>query len=172
MNGFEGWRCAADSDFMGRLYKSRRKIHLTSDVLFHRRIHGKSLTKDPKTGYASQLRGEYFRISKNKSDHGPLKELSKANFLLWNKEKSDWEYILFSEEKKEEVDPNIEIKRKKQELISSIFNGKSGQVLEKKPKTINYELVNKNTNHQTSSKINSALKKAKLENINKKFGRR
>ena len=26
MNGFEGWKMAADSDFMGRIYKHKRKI--------------------------------------------------------------------------------------------------------------------------------------------------
>ena len=34
MNGFEGWKCAADSDFMGRLYKTGKKVLLSKDVLF------------------------------------------------------------------------------------------------------------------------------------------
>lgn len=171
MNGFEGWRCAADSDFMGRLYKSKRKIHLTSSILFHRRIHNKSLTRDPKTGYASRVRGEYFRISKNKTDHGPLPFLSTANYVYFNKDNSEWEYD-FQPIKKEVVDNELEMKQKKQQLISSVFDGTKREILPKQPKTIDYDTVNQNTNYQTSSKINSALSKAKLENIQKRFGRR
>ena len=45
--------CAADSDFMGRLYKKKLKIHFTDEILFHRRIHNENLTKrgDTPTGY-------------------------------------------------------------------------------------------------------------------------
>ena len=38
MNGFEPWMCAADSDFMGRLYKRKPRILHTPDSLFKRRI--------------------------------------------------------------------------------------------------------------------------------------
>ena len=38
MNGFEGWRCAADSDLMGRLYKNKVKLTHTKKIGFYRRI--------------------------------------------------------------------------------------------------------------------------------------
>jgi hypothetical protein len=40
-----------------------------------------------------------------------------------------------------------------------------------KPKTIDYQEVNFISNNQTLSKITSALKKAKLENIQRNFKR-
>ena len=75
MNGFEGWRCAADSDFMGRLYKNNKKFNYTDSVLFYRRIHPNNLTSNPETNFKSKLRAHYFSLSKNKTYFGPLPEL-------------------------------------------------------------------------------------------------
>lgn len=70
MNGFEPWICAADSDFMGRLYKRKLRILHTPEPLFRRRIHNKGLTTRPDTGLRSVLRAQYAKISKNKKGYG------------------------------------------------------------------------------------------------------
>jgi glycosyltransferase involved in cell wall biosynthesis len=70
MNGFEPWMCAADSDFMGRIYRKKPKIFHTKNVSFLRRSHSESLTKRPDTGMASKLRGNYARLSKTKKGDG------------------------------------------------------------------------------------------------------
>lgn len=75
MNGFEGWRCAADSEFMRRLYKNNTKVNMTDIPLFKRRIHKKSLTSNPETNLISNLRRKYFELSQSKTDFGPLPEL-------------------------------------------------------------------------------------------------
>lgn len=72
MNGFEGWRCAADSDFMGRLYHNNQQILHTSEICFYRRLHPNSLTQSKETSYSSKLRSGYANIINNKKDFGPL----------------------------------------------------------------------------------------------------
>jgi hypothetical protein len=171
MNGFEGWKVAADSDFMGRIYKFNKRISLTPDVLFHRRIHNKSLTRRKDTGYASQMRGDYFRISKNKKGGVVLDEMKKGDYqaldLITNTLSQSVTQI-----QTEKINLERELKEKKHKLLESIFSDKPRKITEnKQPKTINYSQVNKTTNHQTSSVLNNALKKAKLENLKKNFGR-
>jgi len=80
MNGFEPWPVAADSDFMGRLYKNNKKFSYTNDVVFYRRVHPNSLTQRKDTGLSSPLRGKYHTMSKRKSNFGPLQELTIAQF--------------------------------------------------------------------------------------------
>jgi glycosyltransferase involved in cell wall biosynthesis len=80
MNGFEPWRCAADSDFMGRLYKNNKKFVFTSDVVFFRRVHSNSLTQNPETSSWSKLRAQYYKISKSKKTFGPLPTLVTETF--------------------------------------------------------------------------------------------
>lgn len=171
MNGFEGWRCAADSDFMGRIYKTGRKVVLTHEILFHRRIHNKSLTRRKDTGYASELRGEYSRISKNKTYFGPLPSLSKNDYQILNVETYEWSKPI-SVIESEQIDEAMEIKKKKHELLEKLFDNSPKEIRPKQPRTIDYNSVNRNTNFQTQSTMQNALKKAKLENIQKNFGRR
>ena len=80
MNGFEGWRCAADSDLMSRLYKNNVNLTHTKQIGFYRRIHPNSLTQHPDTNMSSKLRGYYSRISKTKKDFGPLPNLITERF--------------------------------------------------------------------------------------------
>ena len=80
MNGFEGWLCEADTDFMTRLYKNNRKIALTSDVVFFRRIHSNSLTQRKDTGIGSALRSNLNSISRNRKHYGPLPNLIKSSY--------------------------------------------------------------------------------------------
>jgi glycosyltransferase involved in cell wall biosynthesis len=171
MNGFEGWICAADSDFMGRLYKTKRKIGLTKDILFHRRVHRKSLTKRSDTGYASNLRAKYFSISKNKTYFGPLSNLEKNDYLIF-----DTEHYLFTKPKNtdtfEKYDQTTDLKKKKHELVNGVFDLKKVKETTKKPEVINYNKVNQNTNFKTKTNLSDVLKKVKLENIQKNSRRR
>ena len=175
MNGFEGWKCAADSDFMGRIYKHKRKIHLTQNILFHRRIHDNSLTMRPDTGYKSALRGKYFGMSKHKTDFGPLPFLSKGDYHVMDNETKNLSDSILTQEKNR-VDTEQEIKQKKHSLLQSIFD-KSPKNLDeliqkKKERVINYEEVNRSTivNSPKPKIVETALKKAKLENIKKNYG--
>lgn len=74
-NGFEPWKCAADTDFMVRLYKNNIKVKQTNTPMFYRRIHSEGLTSHPSTGYGSEIRRYYSNITKNKTDFTPLTEL-------------------------------------------------------------------------------------------------
>lgn len=79
-NGFEPWRCAADSEFMNRLYRNRIKVKMTNDVLFHRRLHDNNLTVKQDTNYHSKLRGKYHSLSMKKTNFGPLQILHVENY--------------------------------------------------------------------------------------------
>jgi glycosyltransferase involved in cell wall biosynthesis len=171
MNGFEGWKVAADSDFMGRIYKFNKKINLTSDVLFHRRLHNKSLTRRKDTGYASQMRADYFRISKNKKGGVVLDEMKRGDYQVLDLTTNILSQSI-TQIQTEEINLERELKEKKRKLLESIFSNRPRNIAEnKKPKSIDYSQVNRNTNHQTKSVLNNALKKAKLENLKKNFGR-
>jgi glycosyltransferase involved in cell wall biosynthesis len=171
MNGFEGWKVAADSDFMGRIYKFNKKINLTSDVLFHRRLHNKSLTRRKDTGYASQMRADYFRISKNKKGGVVLDEMKRGDYQVLDLTTNILSQSI-TQIQTEEINLERELKEKKRKLLESIFSNRPRNIAEnKKPKSIDYSQVNRNTNHQTNSVLNNALKKAKLENLKKNFGR-
>lgn len=63
-NGFEGWRCAADSDFMSRFYKKNIKFYVGKTISFLRRVHPNSLTVHPETNLSSKLRAHYYGLSK------------------------------------------------------------------------------------------------------------
>lgn len=80
MNGFEPWPVAADSEFMGRLYKNNKKLQYTNEVVFYRRIHPNSLTQSKQTGLTSPLRGKYFNMSKRKTNFGPLPKLVTSSY--------------------------------------------------------------------------------------------
>ena len=80
MNGFEGWRTSADTDFMGRLYKNSRKSINSPTVLFYRRLHQNSLTQSKQTGYGSKIRSNYNNLIRNKKTFGPLPYLCISPF--------------------------------------------------------------------------------------------
>jgi hypothetical protein len=79
-NGFEPWRCAADSEFMNRLYRNHIKVKMTNEVLFHRRLHSNNLTVKQDTNYHSKLRGKYHSLSMKKTNFGPLQILHVENY--------------------------------------------------------------------------------------------
>lgn len=135
MNGFEPWRCAADSDFMGRLYKNNKKFSFTDDVVFYRRVHPNSLTQNPETCSWSKLRAHYYKLSKNKKTFGPLPTFSTESFVEIYTDKS-----FFSDKGVFE-----EVINKKTSIINKAMNNIN--LNKKKPedipkKEINYDVIN------------------------------
>jgi len=160
-NGFEGWLVAADSDFMGRLYKNNISVELTQEILVLRRLHNKGLTSRPDTGLRSSLRSKYAFISKSKKYFGPLPTLKVSKYTnienaeyveYENTEYIDYENSVNIVNENIDVDPNNEFigkinERKKivKDTIDSIKN-KTPQVIskpiEKKIVVINYDKIN------------------------------
>ena len=173
MNGFEGWRVAADSDFMERLYSTNRKVYLTPQPLFYRRIHPNSLTLRLDTGYSSQLRGKYSKMSKNKKNKPVNDEFVKGGYRMLDLSTNEFLNPVITEEKNDEVIQEVEMKKRKQDLLQSIFSNTPKEVVIKtEVKQINYGKVNQRTNQVSNSNLASALKKAKSENVKKFLGRR
>lgn len=168
MNGFEGWRVAADSDFMARLYNSHKKVYYSPHILFHRRVHENSLTIHPDTGLASKLRAGYYYRSKNKKkDMINLSELKKSEFQY-----IDYKNKTLSEKFNEEVyelsEDEIEKKKRRDDAVSTLFSNQPTIVNSNSiQKKIDYDRINRQTNHPIASHLSVALKKAKLENIRK-----
>ena len=168
MNGFEGWRCAADSDFMGRIYKMKRKINLTKNILFHRRLHPNSLTSSRETGYSSQIRRYYFGISKSKKDYGPLPTLERSVYQMLDNVSMEWSEPI-SVIELNEIESGKEMKNKKHQLLETIFQNSPKEVKHKEIKVIDYNKVNRITNTNTTSVLGGAIRKAKLENLKKNY---
>lgn len=164
MNGFEPWPVAADSDFMGRLYKNNVKFHYTNNVVFYRRIHPNSLTQKKETNLMSPLRGKYYTISKNKTNFGPLAKLTISDF-----------YEVYTE-KEYKTNPIIEIPEppKPKDLSPILKNQKSidydriNEILKKdnieKPKPpprIPNPPINRNEINQNKARIQLAKESIK-----------
>lgn len=80
MNGFEPWRCAADTDFKIRLGKNLVLAGKTKSVSFFRRKHESNLTKSKETNFFSDTRKQYRKMIDEKTYFGPLPELIKEKF--------------------------------------------------------------------------------------------
>lgn len=113
MNGFEGWRCAADSELMGRLYKNKVKLIHTKNIGFYRRIHQNSLTQHPNTGLKSKLRSEYSKKIKT----------SKKNGLISNMVTEPFVEVSVSKLSLTEVTPISISKTKRDNVLEKIFSG-------------------------------------------------
>lgn len=121
MNGFEPWMCAADSDFMGRLYKKKCKILHTPFVLFKRRIHNEGLTSRIDTGLRSPKRYQYQKISRLKKGDGNPKKLNIRDFTIIDIDGVEKMVFTTYEEKKE-----INVLK----TLTTIFNKEPKQVEE------------------------------------------
>jgi glycosyltransferase involved in cell wall biosynthesis len=152
MNGFEGWKCAADSDLMSRLYKNKVKLTHTKKIGFYRRIHPNSLTQHPDTNMSSKIRSDYSRISRRKKDFGPLPELIIEKFQemtieVINTSKSD-EFKLYKDKISTLLTDVIKIDPKPKQNVSKI----------------NYDLIN---NLQNRKEIYHPSKHIKPSNDDK-----
>lgn len=170
VNGFEGWKCAADSDLMGRLYKKTHSLVHTPHILFYRRLHTQSLTIHPETGYKSKLRSQYYLISKKKTDEDiVLSEMKISTYEIVNFNRNYDQYPP-GQPFMDEVQIEIQTKEEKQNKLKELL--KTNEVkyfLQKDKKTIDYKNLNYKTVHQSKSNVNTALKKAKLENLGRKY---
>lgn len=84
LNGFEPWKCEADSEFVVRLFKNNYKGIMSNNLDFYRRLHKKGLTSRPETGYNSKLRMSYKKQYLEKTNFGPLIEKKTAKFITIN----------------------------------------------------------------------------------------
>jgi len=162
LNGFEGWRVAADSDFMFRLYKNRAKIWYPKELQFLRRVHPSSLTMSENTGWSSDLRKYYANISKQKTYFGPLQELKIGNFMEIVLEKNKiMDLKNFTKENfLSEQEINLRENRKK---LSKILKNENIKPSIKQSNTINYDNVNKNQIKRINI-VKDALNKTNLIN--------
>lgn len=171
MNGFEGWKVAADSDFMGRLYKTNVKILHTKSVLFHRRKHNNSLTIHPDTGMSSRLRGKYYLLSRKKTSENIKNEVLRKN--IYNIVDLKCKELL--DEVIGEIDVDIknnETKVQKREELFKILTSKSKDIkIDNKPKQIDYHSINIRSNQNQTSQLKTALKKINIEQIKKNIRR-
>jgi glycosyltransferase involved in cell wall biosynthesis len=71
IGGYADYFCACDVEFQLRCYWAGAKIQCTDEVLVHRRLHDKQLTKDSDTNYASDLRKSILTILKDRSKMYP-----------------------------------------------------------------------------------------------------
>jgi glycosyltransferase involved in cell wall biosynthesis len=127
MNGFEGWVCEADTDFMSRLYKNNRKIALTSDVVFFRRVHKNSLTQRKDTGIGSSKRSSYNSISRNRKHFGPLPVLTTGSY-----------YEVYVQKTNDEFNEQVRIKIEQNKEIVKLLTER----VKKHTTNINYDFLN------------------------------
>ena len=62
LNGFQPWRCAADTEFNHRLIFNKLKHKVLDGVAYYRRIHDNNLTVRKETGHKSPIRESYIAI--------------------------------------------------------------------------------------------------------------
>jgi glycosyltransferase involved in cell wall biosynthesis len=168
MNGFEPWMMAADSDFMGRLYKTKPRILHTEQVLFRRRVHSSSLTNRKDTGMSSPLRAYYANISKNKKGHGNPDKLNVRGYIEIT---PNGDYI-FQTSDVDNIIPTPEPPKEKNSVLK-ILDRPQVATPQKEAKEINYEEVNKVIYNKQTNKKNQGQgvnnQSAKTLNIKKKL---
>jgi glycosyltransferase involved in cell wall biosynthesis len=157
-NGFEGWRVAADSDFMGRMYKNKVRVHVFDEVMFYRRLHPDGLTSNPETGFGSKLRDNYARISRNKRYFGPLNRLVTEEYEI-----VDFNNFTISENtiEKSEIQEYIEQKKGKSDIVNKIISSQKIEPKNKVKYSVKYEVVNSVTQHRLNQKsqyLNAMMK--------------
>ena len=62
LNGFQSWRCAADTEFAHRLEYNKLKHKVLDGVAYYRRLHGTNLTLSKETGHGSPIRSQYVNL--------------------------------------------------------------------------------------------------------------
>jgi glycosyltransferase involved in cell wall biosynthesis len=83
MNGFENWRCGADTEFIKRYYWNNFQYTKLKDVCFLRRIHDNNLTVKSETRFGSIIRKESVRCinERTKDKNWPNPELIKLSYF-------------------------------------------------------------------------------------------
>jgi len=62
LNGFQPWRCGADTEFGYRLEFNKCKTKKFTEFCYHRRIHNENLTVKKETTHGSPIRQSYVAI--------------------------------------------------------------------------------------------------------------
>lgn len=71
LNGFFGWKCGADTEFLERYEFFDYDSYKFDEPLFYRRYHGNNITKSKETGINSEFREKYRQyIYKNRRTKG------------------------------------------------------------------------------------------------------
>jgi len=143
MNGFEGWRCAADSDFMMRLYKSHSPVKISNEVTFYRRLHSTNLSTSKEFGLSSNKRREFISTTKNRKGLNPSNLVTSNNFYevsignLNNNSVYNIFNILIKKEKNEVILHNLLNKENNNINPTQIFNN-----LKNETKPVNTQIIN------------------------------
>ncbi len=171
INGFENWRCAADTDFMIRAEKYGFKIKRSDNLMFYRRLHEKGLTSAKETGYNSYLRVHYTKLIKNRKNFNPLPNLfvSEVSMVVMGSENKnlygiDQNINNLEIEKHNEILRQIEEKKGKLNLVNKITSSEKINNFIPPKNQISYEIVNNVTQNRINQK--SAYQNALLK-INK-----
>jgi glycosyltransferase involved in cell wall biosynthesis len=132
MNGFEPWKCEADSEFALRMSKSKYKTKVSNNLDFFRRIHNEGLTSRTDTGYRSKLRADYRKLYHNKKTFGSLPKKVTEPFTE----------ILVTRSSAT-LQPQEPVKEKNHTLLSKLMNViKIDPQPVQEQKTIDYDNVN------------------------------
>lgn len=62
LNGFQPWRCGADTEFAHRLEFNKCKTKRFTEFCYHRRIHNENLTVKKETTHGSPIRQSYVAV--------------------------------------------------------------------------------------------------------------
>ena len=174
MNGFEGWRTTADTDFMNRLYKNSRKGGNTKTIVFYRRIHNNSLTQSKPTGYGSKLRSEYNNLVAKRKSFGPLPYLSTEPFYEVTVKHLQKVKVIDELSIKKDLALNVvsDIFGKKQNTDTKIDYDKINDII-KKQNTYNVNSSQKpvRENKPTDRSKIIELKKDSLSQLNRQFSK-
>lgn len=179
LNGFEPWKCEADSEFITRLFKNNYKGIVSNNLDFYRRIHNKGLTSRSDTGYSSELRMSYKKQYLNKTNFGPLSEKKIAKFIIINPGKYENNFTQVDQyEKRENVfgnflnrQSNIDIKKVDYQKVNDVVAER--EIQKEKTHSRPNKPVNENSNANAAKRAIVAKKPVKPVNSspNSKIGK-
>lgn len=69
LGGYKGWICSGDDDFTTRVRKTYTLSKTIERVLFDRRVHDKSLTKNKTTNFNSDIRKQLFNYMQDETNY-------------------------------------------------------------------------------------------------------
>jgi len=136
LNGFEGWRCAADSDFMSRFYKRNISFTHGQKVSFLRRIHPNSLTSLPETNYSSKLRAHYYSLSKKPRPNGVCEKFETYPFIP-----VDVNYHQNFQDYENNFKEKLEIEKQKERAQKTLSSVRKNTNQQRQP--VDYDRLNK-----------------------------
>lgn len=94
LNGFENWRCAADTDLIMRLDMKNIKRTESTEVTFLRRLHDNNLTESTLYGRSSKYRLDKKKIIKERNE-AKIQHYSVSSFKIIYKN-TNKKFVLFT----------------------------------------------------------------------------